>query len=92
MNARISAGLCPFSVIFSANESVFRAEHEVKRLRSTQKSLLPIKNARSEGAHKSETSEKHQTIISHWYLPPGLYILQRLPLCDSNATSMVGLG
>ena len=56
--ARISAGFCPFSLIFSASDSVFRAEHAVKRLRSTQKSLLPVKNARSEGEQKSETSEK----------------------------------
>ena len=26
-NARIAAGFCPFSLIFSANDSVFRAEH-----------------------------------------------------------------
>ena len=26
-HARISAGLCPFSLIFNANDSVFRAEH-----------------------------------------------------------------
>ena len=27
VHARISAGLCPFSLIFSTNDSVFRAEH-----------------------------------------------------------------
>ena len=27
VNARISAGFCPFALIFSANDSNFRAEH-----------------------------------------------------------------
>ena len=27
VHARISAGFCPFSLIFSANDSIFRAEH-----------------------------------------------------------------
>ena len=48
--------MCPFDVIFSANDSVFRAEHGAKRLSSDQNRVLPVKSVRFEGAQKVKRS------------------------------------
>ena len=54
VNARISAGFCPFSLIFSANDSIFRAEHA--QLVRTAYFLSKTRDLR--GAQKSEKSGK----------------------------------
>ena len=63
VNARISAGFCQFSQIFSANDRIFRDLHAPLLRTGCFQS-----KTRDTRVNKKVKSEKHQTITSHKYL------------------------
>ena len=65
VHARITAGFCPFSLIFSANDSVLRAEHaqlvRTSYFLSKKRDLRVRKTAKKSGKHQTITSRKYLT-------------------------------
>ena len=73
VHARISAGLCSFSLIFSTNDSVFRAEHAplLRRAYFLSKTQdLRVRGEVKKVKSKAEPSKRHN--FSQVYCPTSI--------------------